>query len=550
MTTDEHCFIMVDSIENAQKLLDYIRNDLGLNLHSLAYDGDNPIYQQYGEHIDTAYGFEISKDASRTNPKKDDYAYAYRDIGKITLDRYRNDDTGYFYFYETEFDNIIKPILNRRFNTPPSYKPRTFIRESKTHDFIVRCRNRKDCVDFENILHNMEWTYSSGAKYLVRENTYDDLSFYGFNEKDKKFSAGVGDSTDDFYKNDVVYEYPENKGMIFRQLIPTPSYDKKKFIRESIDTMNIGVSCNDRESCVDFEQFLHDNDWLYDNGSMYLVRDGSWHDLLYVKFNKDDKTFTAVPGSIYEESTIIYNYPEDIKEINKLVVKSPSYEPKKFIRESKELKVLNAFDMDDTLVYGKHFEEYIKPMLVREYLTPEIILNNKLDDIGVGIEQLKYENGRIYFDDPHQDYEIPQGSSWVRKKNRVYIIQPDVFFMTEESMPIGVHEDILKLYNDAEYRCIITARNERIKRQTVKVLEKLGLKKPNMGLFMYPANSFSYTWEYKSNKLIELQNIHNFDRINYYDDNIKLLKRMKKNLEDKGLPITFYKVTKNRYRQI
>ena len=223
---------------------------------------------------------------------------------------------------------------------------------------------------------------------------------------------------------------------------------------------------------------------------------------------------------------------------------------KRFIRESKELKVLNAFDMDDTLVYSKRFEEHIKPMLVNEYLTPEIIMNNKLDDIGISIEELKYEDGRIYFDDPDEKVLIPNGSSWVRKKGRIYIIQPDAYFMTDESMPIGAYKDIVRLYNESENRCIITARNERLKSQTNKVLKKLGLKEPNFGLFMYPVNNFSYTHEYKSNKLLELQSLYNFDEIKYYDDNIKLIKKMKENLKDKNIPITFYKVTKNRYRQV
>jgi len=189
-------------------------------------------------------------------------------------------------------------------------------------------------------------------------------------------------------------------------------------------------------------------------------------------------------------------------------------------------------------------------MLIREYLTPEIIMNNKLEDIGIGIEKLKYEDGRIYFDDPNQDYKIPSGSSWVRKKDRIYIIQPDAYFMTDESMPIGTYDDIVDLYNNAENKCIITARNERLRNQTVRALKDLGVEKPNMGLFMYPINSFSYTYEYKSNKLLELYKTLNFNEIHYYDDNIKLLKKIKNNLQGKDINIKFYKVTKNRVRQL
>ena len=67
---------------------------------------------------------------------------------------------------------------------------------------------------------------------------------------------------------------------------------------------------------------------------------------------------------------------------------------------------------------------------------------------------------------------------------------------------------------------------------------------------MYPTNSFSRTYEYKCNRLIRLQNRYNYDEIKYFDDNIKLLKKMKEHLKGKDIPVTFYKVTKNRYRKI
>lgn len=228
----------------------------------------------------------------------------------------------------------------------------------------------------------------------------------------------------------------------------------------------------------------------------------------------------------------------------------PTYKPRNFIKENNSNKVLYAFDMDDTLVYSKRFEEHVKPLLVKEYLTPEIIFNNKIEDIGVEPELLKYENGRIYFDDPNKKYNIPKNSSWVRKKDRIYIIQPDSYFITDESMPIGIYPNILDIYNKAEYKCIITARKERIRVQTIKALQKLGIERPNMGLYMFPNNSFSYTWEYKANKLLELYNNYKYTEIHFFDDNIKLLKNIKKILKNKDINIKYYKVTKNNYREV
>ncbi len=331
-----------------------------------------------------------------------------------------------------------------------------------------------------------------------------------------------------------------------------PSYKPRRFITESVDVHKIGVKCITYEDCLEFETFLHENGWVYTTGVKNLIEIGRYDRLTFYNFDKDSKRFTARADDFDgDDNYTVYNYPEQKNNILHLFRSGPTYRPKQFVYEStKEKKILNAFDMDDTLVYSKRFEDHIKPMLIREYLTPEIILNNKLEDIGIGIEQLKYENGRIYFDDPNHSYKIPTGSSWVRKKERIYIIQPDAYFMTDESMPIGRHNDIIQLYDDSKFKCIITARNERLRSQTKKVLNKLGLEKPNIGLFMYPINSFSYVYEYKCNKLIELQTLYNFDEIHYYDDNIKLLKKMKKNFKYKDIPITLYKVTENKYRKI
>lgn len=442
-----------------------------------------------------------------------------------------------------------KNILRRLYNLTPEYKPRKFVYESIDNNqrIGVRCYDRESCVNFEKLLHDKKWTYNNDDTYLVKNGNWDKLTFVKFNIEDKTFTAIPGVNPNyDYY--DISYKYPEDQVKINNILKFNPSYKPKKFIYESNEIKDIRVWCDDREKCVNFEKYLHDKGWTYPSGDMYIVKRGDYYTLTFFKFDVKNKTFSAVRGRSIGEYN--FKYPEDKDKINILISGIPQYKPRKFIYERKEQKVLYAFDMDDTLTYSKRFEEHVKPLLLREYLTPEIILNNKLEDIGIGLEKLKYENGRIYFDDPHHEYKIPKGSDWVRKKDRIYIVQPNAFLMTDESMPIGTYDDIVKLYNEAEYKCIITARSERLRRQTIKALNNLGIEKPNMGLFMYPNDSFAYTYEYKSNKLLEIYKTMKFDEIHYYDDNIKLLKKIKENLKNKDINIKYYKVTKNRYRQI
>ena len=456
------------------------------------------------------------------------------------------------FIYEGKLDNLKGTIINDKglFILPDN-------KESIKEVIDVLKTMNINLLDGFPIDKALEFEFGQGSTLL----------FFIVNNKGEQ-QFGYVLLTDDIEKTlkgieDVTILYPEEKYLLNILYKGMPNYmlpreeRAKRFVTESVD-IRIGIKCNTRQECVDFEKHLHKNGWVYENGGRYIVKRGTYDNLLFFQFNADKKTFTAMEGSYSSDVDIIYDNLKDKYIIDrKLGIKIvPNYmlskedRKKRFIRESKESKTLWAFDMDDTLVYSKRFEDHVKPMLLREYLTPEVIMNNKLDDIGIGIEELKYEDGRIYFDDPNEEVLIPNGSSWVRKKGRIYIIQPDAYFMTDESMPIGAYKDIVRLYNESENRCIITARNERLKTQTEKVLKELGVDKPNIGLYMYPSNSFSRTYEYKCNRLMRLQNRYNFDEIKYYDDNIKLLKKMKEHLKDKDIPVTFYKVTKNRYRKL
>jgi hypothetical protein len=228
----------------------------------------------------------------------------------------------------------------------------------------------------------------------------------------------------------------------------------------------------------------------------------------------------------------------------------PNYSSKKFKKtfEGFSNKILYAFDLDDTLVFSKSFEDSVKPLL-NEELTPEIILRNKVNDIGINISDLKYADGRIYFYDPKQKINIPENSTWVRKKDRVYITQPDSYYMTNDGIPIGIHKNIVNIYNNAEYKAIITVRNEKIRTQIEQALKNLGIELPNCGLYMFSHTAISMKSKWKAQVLLDLYNEQGFTQIYYFDDNIKLLKKMKIYLKKYDF-ITLYKVNENNYRKI
>lgn len=403
-------------------------------------------------------------------------------------------------------------------------------------------------VDYENYLIFNVWKdnyiLETHSKTVIEEISINTKYIFNYpNEKSiiiKLFSK-------DFYKpRKLVYESKDNTYPYREIVVKVNSLDEyKRLIKYLNRTLNINKNPDDDRfsTMVEYPNFV------------FIPTDIKDYPIQSITFlDEESPNVTQISKYIYnnDDTDGTYLTMNDLSLIKNILLrgtKSPTYKPRKLAYESNQSKILYAFDMDDTLVYSKRFEEHLKP-LINEYLTPENILMNKLEDIDVNIEDLKYENDRIYFDDPNHKIKIPDNSSWVRKKDRVYITQPDAYFMTSYSMPIGKYDKIVNIYNSVENNTIITARSNRLKRQTIKSLNELGLEQPKYGLHMYPDNSYSYKEEFKTNKILELCNKYGFEEVHYFDDNIKLLKKMKKILNNSDIKISFYKVTKNNFRKI
>lgn len=186
--------------------------------------------------------------------------------------------------------------------------------------------------------------------------------------------------------------------------------------------------------------------------------------------------------------------------------------------------ILYAFDLDETIVFSTRFENKVKHLLEKK---SEDIFLDEIKKLNVNIEDVKYENGRIYVNDYNNEIIIPKKSSWVRKKNRIYLLQPDDYLLMDDSLPDKINNSILDLYKKSKYKCIITIRSIKIKDKIKKSLDNLNIDYPNYGLFMYPYKSHSLKAKWKSSILIDLFNKYDFEKIYYFDDNNKLLKKMK-----------------------
>ncbi len=198
------------------------------------------------------------------------------------------------------------------------------------------------------------------------------------------------------------------------------------------------------------------------------------------------------------------------------------------INKFEEYGTLYVFDFDDTLVESPSFEELAMKYLKENYSVKDL-LNISIKRSGCKIEDLKWENGRIYLDDPNHRYK--EFGNWVRKKSRLYLVTPNIFSQIDESLPKKL-KPLIDLYNKVDNKCIVTARSEEIRPKIISVLSKLGIEYPKHGLHMLPINRKNAgTW--KGEKIVELVDDNDFNKVIFYDDNSKYLRKATSVIKEK-----------------
>ncbi len=203
-----------------------------------------------------------------------------------------------------------------------------------------------------------------------------------------------------------------------------------------------------------------------------------------------------------------------------------------------EQQTLYVFDFDDTLMISPRYEDIAKKFL-NENLTVKDLLDRSVKRIGIDKSKLKIQDRRIFFEDPNKDYQ--EVKDWVRKGNRMYLIQPDEFCYLDESLPNQVKE-LVSLYKNVKDKCIVTARPESMRNKIENVLKQFGLENPKWGLHMCPDGKIN-AGQWKGEKIVELAKSTGFQNVIFYDDNSKYIKGAKKVVSEK-LPNLNFKTVK------
>ena len=210
----------------------------------------------------------------------------------------------------------------------------------------------------------------------------------------------------------------------------------------------------------------------------------------------------------------------------------------RFNEFSIENQTLYVFDFDDTLMVSPRYED-IAIKFLNENFTVKDLLDRAIKGIGISKGKLKVQDRRIYIEDPNKEYS--EQKDWVRKGNRLYLVQPDEFCYLDESLPNQAKE-LVSLYKSVENKCIVTARPESMRRKIENVLKQFGLNNPKWGLHMCPDGKIN-AGKWKGEKIVELAKSTGFQNVTFYDDNSKYIRGAKKVVSEK-LPNLNFKCIK------
>jgi len=201
---------------------------------------------------------------------------------------------------------------------------------------------------------------------------------------------------------------------------------------------------------------------------------------------------------------------------------------KKFKEFNESNETLRIFDFDDTLVNSPSFDELAINYL-KEDITIKDLLNQSINRVGVTLDDLKWQDGRIYVPDPNK--ELKEFGNWIRKGDRLYMFTPNAFHLSDLSLPSTLKE-LSGLYKSVENKCIVTAREELLRDKITRTLLDLGLELPKYGLHMAP-NGTKNAGHWKGERIVEIINETGFQKAIFYDDNAKYIKRATKVVREK-----------------
>ena len=122
---------------------------------------------------------------------------------------------------------------------------------------------------------------------------------------------------------------------------------------------------------------------------------------------------------------------------------------------------------------------------------------------------------------------------WIKRllKNTQHGIEvepPPGYYDSAKTIGHDIKPDVVRKYEEAKNKMIVTGRNEELRKELEGRLEKLGITYPNYGLYMYPGpGKNSGIKQYKVDVILDIIEKNGFETIQFYEDNLEWLNAVK-----------------------
>ena len=225
-------------------------------------------------------------------------------------------------------------------------------------------------------------------------------------------------------------------------------------------------------------------------------------------------------------------------------------------------KIIKIFDLDDTILktvdfsnfvgakhndiidIENHYSSYFKCVqnFFKNSFSKEVSFK-RLGDFVIAIDSLtlleiKAIDLNCFNEEKILEIKDRKITMRIEEKEGKVVIRPfRGFYDTAETFGVEINEEIFKEYNNSENKMILTGRNEKLRSDLEKHLNKTGVEYPNFGLMLYSGNSGIKKW--KADIICKSIEENNWNEVYYFEDREDWLYNTEKIVKEKFSNVIF-----------
>lgn len=198
------------------------------------------------------------------------------------------------------------------------------------------------------------------------------------------------------------------------------------------------------------------------------------------------------------------------------------------------MKTIHIFDMDDTLFETPKFSDFVGkdkdgiiddseyfPDYFKKLKTMFIDKMNKnvyFEKRGDFVVPMNKENGKTFTGEFIEYFKDKKTQRYFDVYDGHLVIKSfPGFHSNPDTLGKILNLDVIKDYQKADKKMIVTGRDESLRSYIVDIFDKLGLDLPNYGLVLYQNGPVGIK-DYKTNIILQTIEKNNWDTVHFYED--------------------------------